>query len=114
MILQIIIYLFFTVGGLVFIKLGTTDFSLMVRASKISFSCNYYLILGFLFYLISFVMWTIILKGNKLSFIVPLTTGLSQVLIFASAVVVFNEEIDLLKVSAIAIIILGVILLNIK
>lgn len=114
MILQIIIYLFFTVGGLVFMKLGSENVSLVIKASKISFSCNAYLILGLMFYLASFVMWTMLLKGNKLTFIVPLTTGLSQILIFACGVAIFNDKVDPLKLLAIVVIVAGVILLNIK
>lgn len=114
MVLQIMVYIFFTVGGLVFIKLGSDNFSLILKTSKISFTCSPYLMLGLSFYLVSFVMWTIIVKGNKLSVIYPLTTGLVQILIFIFAVIIFHEKVEPLKLIGTAIIILGVVLLNIK
>ena len=112
MILNIILYLLFTVGGLVFIKLGSEGVSVSLKAAQINMTLNLYIILGLIFYVISFLLWTVLLKGNKLSYIVPLTTGLSQVLILISSAMVFNERITAVKIIAVAIIIFGVILLN--
>ena len=112
MILNIALYLLFTVGGLVFIKLGSEGVSVSLKASQINMTLNLYIILGLIFYVISFLLWTVLLKGNKLSYIVPLTTGLSQVLILISSAMVFNERLTAVKIIAVAIIIFGVILLN--
>ena len=114
MILNIIFYLFFTVGGLIFIKLGSEGMSFSFKAQQLNISLNYYLILGLIFYGISFVLWTILLRGNKLSYIVPITTGLSQILIVLSSAAIFNERITPLKVIAVVIIVFGVILLNLN
>lgn len=112
MVLNIILYLIFTVGGLVFIKLGGEGTSISLKATQINMTLNFYIILGLIFYVISFLLWTVLLKGNKLSYIVPLTTGLSQVLILISSALVFNERLTAVKIIAVAVIIFGVVLLN--
>ncbi|WP_426350475.1 DMT family transporter [Alloiococcus sp. CFN-8] len=114
MILNIIFYLLFTVGGLIFIKLGSEGLSFSFKAPQLNLSMNYYLVLGLIFYVISFALWTVLLRGNKLSYIVPLTTGLSQVLIVFSSAIIFHERITPLKIIAVGIIILGVVLLNLQ
>lgn len=114
MILNIIFYLIFTVGGLVFIKMGSENVGITIKAPEISLTLNLYLILGLVFYIISFLLWIVLLRGNKLSYIVPLTTALSQVLILLSSAAFFNERLTPLKIVAVIIIVFGVVLLNMQ
>ena len=114
MILNLILYLFFTVAGLILIKLGSADVSLIIRNAKINFSFNFYLILGLLCYMASFILWTLLLKNNKLSYVVPLTTGISQVLILFSSFYILKETIKPLNLIGAAIVIIGVIIMNLK
>lgn len=110
---SIILYLICTVAGLVLIKLGSNNTSVFLKHNILSININAVLILGFVFYVVSFILWIKILKGNNLSYIVPLTTGLSQVLILVCSFFIFKENFTLLKLFGIMIVLVGVMVINI-
>ncbi|WP_026884427.1 EamA family transporter [Clostridium akagii] len=112
MTISIIIYLICTVAGLVFIKMGSQNTGIVLKSNVLSIDINVILILGFLFYIISFLLWIKILKGNSLSYIVPITTGLSQILILIASVLVFKENITMFKGVGVIIVLVGVIVIN--
>jgi len=114
-ILWIIAYLILTVSGLVFIKSGADSVRLEVSKAAFAFSIGWQSLLGFACYLASFVLFTFkILKDYDLSYITPLCMGISQVLIILAAWVFFKEQISLPTMLGIALIIAGVVLLNVK
>lgn len=114
MIINLSLYLFFTVAGLVFIKLGSSDLSIAINSTKINFSFNIYMILGLIFYMLSFILWTVLLKNNKLNYIVPLTTGISQILILISSFFILKETIRPINLVGVGIVIIGVVIMNLK
>ncbi|KRF39105.1 hypothetical protein [Paenibacillus sp. Soil787] len=109
----IVIYLFFTVGGLIFMKLGAGGTNIVYEKFNLSISLNLYIILGLILYLLSFLMWIVLLKKYDLSYIVPITTSISYIAVIISGVFIFNEKISLLNGIALFIILIGVVLLNI-
>ena len=108
-----ILYLIFTSLGVVFMKLGGNSL-------KVSFSPNFtfqiglFTFLGFLFYLFSFILWQRLLVNNNLSFIIPVLTGLAQIISCIVAFTFFKEQVTIYNIIGIILIISGITLLAIK
>lgn len=112
--LLIAAYVLSTVSGLVLLKLGTTGSSLfLVIGGKISVTVGILTVLGILFYGISFLLYILLISKFNLSYIIPLTTAFVYILVFIASYYIFKEGFTPLKIIAIAMIIGGVVLLNI-
>lgn len=111
----IILYLFFSVGGLVFMKLGSNNINIAIRNGTFNFSMGVKAILGFVSYIFSFLIYSFyIIKNFDLSYIFPILTGITQVLIIIFGVILFKEHISLFGYLGIFMIILGIVFLNIR
>jgi len=114
MAIDVIIYLIFTVGGLIFMKLGAGNTNINYDKLILNISINVYLMVGLILYMLSFIMWNVLLKKYDLTYIVPITTSLSQIAVLISGVIIFKEKINLTSGIAILIIMVGVVMLNIS
>lgn len=113
--LLIAVYLVLTVGGLTLVKLGSGGNALLSRVDdKFVWNIGIMTLLGLISYGLSFLLLMWLVSRLELSFIVPITTALGQVLIFIVAITVFKEQFTLLKLLAITLIVTGVVLLQIK
>lgn len=108
-----IIYLIFTTMGITLMKLGGDSISLGLK-NGIAFKIGYITILGFLCYIISFLLWQKLLVTYDLSRIVPITTGISQILIIVIGILVFKENISISSWIGIFLIISGVIVTSLS
>lgn len=114
-IISIIVYLIFTVGGLILVKSGAESTSLAIQNGTFNFSMQIKAILGFLLYICSFLIYTFyILKKFDLSYIYPIITGITQVLVVIAGILLFKEKLNAFGIGGIILIIIGVVLLNIK
>lgn len=112
-ILLFIVYFFFACAGMVFIKLGGQPvqsglFTLPVLQLKVTLLT----LLGFLFYGVSFLLYSVLLVRYELSFLNPVTIGITSILIFICAVAVFNETITVAKLVGLLFILVGVVIIN--
>ena len=107
-----IIYIAFTTGGIYCLKSGG-ELSLALK-DGISFKMGYITLLGFLLYICSFLLWQKLLTTYDLSYIVPITTGIVQIIVLLLGCFFFKENINLMNVIGIVLIIIGVILVSIK
>ena len=73
---------------------------------------GYITLLGFLAYLISFLLWQKLLVTFDLSYIVPITTGISQIIILLLGVLFFKEQIHWVGVVGVIITIIGITLIG--
>ena len=94
-------------------KIGGDTFALTFK-NGITFKMGYLTLAGFLLYLFSFLLWQRLLVNFDLSYIVPITTGISQIIILIAGYFLFKESIDLYKIIGVALIIIGVILITLK
>lgn len=114
-IISIIIYLVLTVGGLILIKSGANTTSMAIQNGTFNFSMQLKVILGFLAYMGSFLIYTFyIIRKFDLSYIYPIITGITQVLVVIGGILLFKEKINIFGICGIISIIIGVVLLNIK
>ncbi len=111
----IILYLLFSVGGLVFMKLGSNNVNIAISNGTFNFSMGIKAMLGFISYIFSFLIYSFyIIKHFDLSYIFPILTGVTQVLIILFGIFLFKEHISLFGYFGILMIILGIVFLNIR
>ena len=79
-----------------------------------SFNLGYITALGFVLYICSFLLWQKLIATYDLSYIVPITTGIVQVIILLFSYFIFKEHISLVNFIGIVLIIAGIILVSIK
>ncbi len=114
-IISIIIYLMCSVGGLVLLKSEANSVNIALQNGLFSLSMGLKSILGFILYIASFLIYTFyIIKQFDLSYIFPIITGITQVLVILAGVFLFKESINTYAIVGIFLIIAGITLLNIK
>lgn len=110
----IVVYLFLTVAGLVFMKLGGNPGELAVKDGTVTFGMSIVSGIGFVCYLCSFLIFTRIVVMFDLSYIFPIVTGIVQILTLIASAVVFKENMTIQSVIGAIVVIIGIILMNYK
>ena len=106
-----VVYLFFTTSGIFLLKSGGDSIQLSF-AKGIDFKINYITLLGFVCYAVSFILWQKLLVTYDLSYIVPLTAGLTQIIILIIGAVVFHEQVNWIIVLGVFFVIAGVMMIT--
>lgn len=107
------LYILFTSLGVIFMKLGGDSMSLALK-NGIEIKMGFLTFLGFVFYLFSFLLWQKLLISYNLSYIIPILTGIMQVIVLLIGCFAFKEAINIYNVIGVIIIVIGVILLGIN
>jgi drug/metabolite transporter (DMT)-like permease len=101
--------------ALIVLKLGTKHgLPIQYADNKLHYNINFYSIAGILLYGLSFLTYMYLISKYDLGYIIPLTTALVYILIFTSSYFIFGEVFTLLKVIGIALIVTGLIFLNLN
>jgi len=109
----IALYVCLTTGGLFFMKSGGDSLSLAFK-NGITFKIGYVTTLGFLLYICSFLLWQKLLATYDLTYIVPITTGIVQIIVMLFGYFFFKENISIMNLAGIVLVIIGIILISIK
>ena len=110
-ILIIILYSLMSSGGLILTKYGLHyDSSYKIFNF---FSINLYTIIGIIMYILSFVIYMYLIFKNNISYIIPMTTATTYIVIFIATIFVIKESFSVLQIIGYFIIMVGVILINI-
>lgn len=113
--LFVILYLLFSVSGLTFMKLGSLNETLPALVLPfINLKLNIISILGYGCYIISFLVYTIVITKFDLGLIIPLLSGIVNVLIFIVAILIFKESFTCYSIIGIMLISIGVVFMNLK
>lgn len=113
-IVLIFMYIILTISGLILMKYGQNTGSIAIEQGSILFSINWISFLGLVSYILSFLLYTRIVIKFDLNFIIPVTAGIVQVLTLAFGILLFKESITLLPIIGVALVIIGIVLMNIK
>ena len=113
-IILVVIYIILTLSGLILMKKGGNSGNFQMSNGDISFSINWISAIGFICYIFSFLLFTRIVIMFDLSYIMPLTTGIVQVLTLIASSVIFKETISKQGIIGASIIIIGIIIMNFK
>ena len=108
----VVVYLILTISGLIFMKLGGNSGSFSVNQGDVAFTINWISLIGFICYICSFLLFTKIIIIFDLSYILPLCTGIVQIITLIASKLVFKEMISIHGIIGASIIIVGIIIMN--
>lgn len=106
-----LIYILFTTCGITFMKLGGDSLKLSL-SKEFSLRMGRTTLLGFLFYIVSFLLWQKLLVKYDLSSMVPIVTGISQIIIIIIGYVIFKENVNIQNIIGAITIIVGIIIMT--
>lgn len=106
-----IVYITCTTCGITFFKLGGDSLKLSLN-NGFSFKMGWLTFIGFIFYVVSFLLWQRLLIKYDLSIMVPIITGISQIIIIMVGYLVFNEKISVQALVGALIIVIGIIVIS--
>lgn len=110
--LLIIVYITFSVGGQVLFKYGTNrNFMFTFDNGIICLSVNWMSIFGGGCYIISFVLFLLLLSRYNLSRINPILVGMTYILTFIASIFILKESVTGIHMLGIIMIFIGVLLL---
>ena len=95
-------------------KKGGNSGNFQMNNGDIAFSINWISAIGFVCYICSFLLFTRMVIMFDLSYIMPLTTGIVQILSLVASSVIFKENISKQGMVGAIIIIIGLIIMNYK
>ena len=96
-------------------KAEANSTAIAINNGIFNFNMGLKTMLGFILYIISFLIYTFyIIKQFDLSFIFPIITGITQILVILAGVFLFKESMNTYSIIGVFLIIAGVTFLNIK
>lgn len=107
------IYIITTSAALVVMKLGTQN-SNGNPNGKLDLLLNPIFVLGVFLYGVSFITYVYLISKYDLGYIIPLLAAFVYILTFLAAYFIFNEAFTVFKVAGIALILLGLVFLNLR
>lgn len=110
----VIIYVILTILGLVLMKVGGNTGNFCFEQSTLIFSIDLISLVGFVSYILSFLLFTNIVVKFDLSYITPITAGVVQVLTLVSGMLIFKENVSVNGVIGIVLVVIGIVIMNIK
>lgn len=110
----VITYIILMLSGLVLMKLGGNTGSFEFTNMEFGFSISFISLLGFVSYIASFLLFTNIVVKFDLSYIVPITSGIVQVLTLISGFCIFNEHVTFKGIMGAVLVIIGIVVMNIN
>lgn len=113
-IILIIAYLVLTVSGLVLMKLGGNPGTISIENKTFNFGISLISALGFICYIASFLLFTRLVVMFDLSYIMPLCTGIVQILTLVASVLIFKEGYNWQTITGVSLVIVGIVLMNLK
>ena len=113
-IILVILYLVLTVSGLVLMKMGNNPGLIAIKDGTATFGISLISFAGLFCYLCSFLLFTRIVVMFDLSYIMPLTTGIVQVLSLVASKLIFKENFTWQAVLGASLVIIGIIIMNYK
>lgn len=109
-IIYILLYLLFSTGGLVFIKIGTDGTKIEVTKYFLSATLNWKLLIGFCLYILSFILYTVVISKFNLSYIYPILTAVLFILVMISSAIILKETVSTSQIIGAIIITVGVLI----
>lgn len=110
----VLAYLVFSILGLILMKKGGNAGSINLNNGNVGLSVNVISFVGIFFYIISFLLYTKVVTTFDLNYIIPIITGVSQLLILLASWGILKETISKQGIVGAIIIIVGILVMNIK
>lgn len=107
-----LIYVILSSSGLILFKLGSKDLGLEISKTLFSMTLSWQFLLGIICYLLSFILWLVIVNKSSLSYIYPMSIAFINIALLVGSYYFLNEPVTIRTVIGITIIIIGVIILK--
>lgn len=105
------VYVLLSTSGATLIKYGgTSKAQTLFNIPFVNTEISYISLLGIVVYGVSFLVFVVLLNKLNMSYLVPVATGASYVLLMASSIAVFNEGFSLWKTIGCILILAGILL----
>ena len=110
------IYIAATTSSLILFKLGNNQVRtiLSFQSGEIQAKIGGLSVLGLMLYIVSFILYMVIITRYNLTYIVPIISGIVYVVIFIASIVFLKEKISFLTVTGVIVILIGIIIMNIR
>lgn len=108
------LYVLFSSSGLVLIKMGTTNAAFSTANGILNLVVDIKLIIGMICYMVSFLLYIMVLSKFNLSTIFPVASGIVLIGTVLAGVFFFKEQLAIHHIIGVAMILIGIFLLNIK
>lgn len=99
--------------GMVLTKYGGKQSELHILKSGFTANVHWLFMLGLVLYVISFILWIIVLQKFRLTYISPIAYGITFILLIGFSAVILHEKITTQQIIGAAMIIGGVIVASI-
>ena len=109
-----IIYVFLSSAGLVLFKLGSSSLNIQLQQTIFSMNISLISLLGLFCYLISFILWMLIISRSDVSYIVPLVVACTNIAILIASNLILKETITTNALIGAVVIIVGIVIMNLK
>lgn len=108
------LYVVFAVTGSTLLKYGGIANVKYFTLPLVNINISWITFIGFIFYGLSFLVYTVLLNKYDLSIISPLTVALVYLFLMITAFVIFKEPISFQKILGSLFILAGILLMVIK
>ena len=109
-----ILYILFTMSGLILMKLGGGQLNLGIKDGMFEATIGFKLLVAFIMYGISFLIWSNIVAQNDLTYIVPLSSAIVNILSVIVGIFIFKESLSTMQIVGIIVATIGVAMMNFK
>ncbi|MDR1440244.1 MAG: hypothetical protein LBJ10_09680 [Clostridiales bacterium] len=106
------IYIACSGTAMLFMKTGTQALTLQLGKGALQLGMGYSLIIGMALYIASFLMSIALMQRMNLTYMYPIAAGLINALVCVASVLVLKESVSALGWAGIALISVGVVLIN--
>jgi multidrug transporter EmrE-like cation transporter len=111
--LLLILYIACSGTALLFIKSGTSELTLQLGKSALQLGMGYNLLIGAALYVASFLMSVALMQKMDLSYMYPIAAGVINAFVCVASVFVLKESVSAAGWVGIALISVGVVLINV-
>ena len=110
-IILLAIYISLSTGGATLVKMGGAEkWKPLFSAPGVGFDISLITLLGAITYGFSFLVFIVLLNRLDLSYLTPVATGISYIILMGVSAIVFHEHFTLLKTLGCILILIGVLL----
>ncbi|MCL2163757.1 MAG: hypothetical protein FWH55_05030 [Oscillospiraceae bacterium] len=110
----IAIYIICSAAGLILIKLNADVSHLTISGATLQLNLSLTTILGLGLYVVSFLLWVVILQKMNLNYIYPVVIGISYIFIMLGSHFILKEPFAVKQLVGSGIILIGLVLMNMK
>ena len=113
--LILIVYACMSVGGLTCFKLGNQQaMSMSITRTAFSVQVSWLSILGICMYIGSFLIYLGLVSRIQLGYLTPISSAIVYILTMCVSLMVFKEHYSMTQLLGMALILAGVVLMNMK